>query len=64
MTRDRSSPRSFRDPDAFLVEHEGRLIRAVRAHALADFRSTLADPVVRSWMERGRLVKTAALPRD
>ncbi len=30
------SPRSFRDPDAFLVEHEGRLIRAVRPHAVAN----------------------------
>jgi SAM-dependent methyltransferase len=64
LTRDFSSPRSFRDPDAFLVEHEGRLIRAVRAHALADFRRTLEDPVVRSWMEQGRLVRTTALPRD
>ena len=64
MTRDVSSPRSFRDPDAFLVEHEGRLIRAVRAHALAGFRRVLEDPVVRSWTEQGRLVQTTALPRD
>ena len=63
MTRDASSPRSFRDPDAFLVEHEGRLIRAVRPHALADFRRTLEDPVVRSWMEQGRLVKAVPLAR-
>jgi len=63
LTRDDSSPRSFRDPDAFLVEHEGRLIRAVRPHALAEFRRTLEDPVVRSWMEQGRLVRTTPLAR-
>lgn len=63
MTRDVSSPRSFRDPDAILVEHEGRLIRAVRAHALEGFRRALADPVVQDWMARGRLVRTTPLDR-
>ncbi len=58
-----ASPRSFRDPDATLVEHEGRLIRAVRGHALADFRRMLEDPVIRQWMDQGRLVRTRLLPR-
>ena len=52
------SPRSFRDPDAYLVEHEGRLLRVVRPHAAGAFRRTLADPVVRRWMDEGRLVRT------
>ena len=64
MTQDASSPRSFRDPDAILLDHEGRLIRAVRTHALANFRAVLEDPVVRSWMEQGRLVRTTPLARN
>lgn len=63
MTQDAASLKSFRDPDATLVEHEGRLIRAVRGHALADFRRMLEDPVVRQWMDQGRLVRTRPLPR-
>ncbi len=63
MTQDAASLKSFRDPDATLVEHEGRLIRAVRGHALADFRRMLEDPVVRQWMDQGRLVGTRPLPR-
>ncbi len=58
-----ASPRSFRDPDATLVEHDGRLIRAVRGHALDDFRRMLDDPVVRTWMDKGRIVRTRPLPR-
>ncbi len=58
-----ASSRSFRDPDATLVEHEGRLIRAVRGHALDDFRRMLEDPVVRKWMDEGRIVRTRPLPR-
>jgi SAM-dependent methyltransferase len=58
-----ASSRSFRDPDATLVEHDGRLIRAVRGHALDAFRRMLEDPVVRRWMDDGRLVRTRALPR-
>lgn len=52
------SPRSFRDPDASLVEHEGRLIRVVRPHAAEAFRQRLSDPVVRRWMDESRLVRT------
>ncbi len=63
MRREVSSPRSFRDPDAILVEHEGRLIRAVRARSLAEFRRSFEDPIVREWMERGRLVRTTPLAR-
>lgn len=63
MTRRETSPRSFRDPDAVLVEHDGRLIRAVRAHALEAFRRTLEDPVVRRWMEDGRIARTWPLSR-
>ena len=55
--------RSFRDPDATLVEHDGRLIRAVRGHALESFRRMLEDPVVRKWMDDGRLVRTRPLAR-
>jgi SAM-dependent methyltransferase len=58
-----ASARSFRDPDATLVEHDGRLIRAVRGHALEAFRRMLEDPVVRRWMDEGRLVRTRPLPR-
>ena len=58
-----ASPRSFRDPDATLIEHEGRLVRAVRGHALKDFRRMLEDPVVRKWMDEGRIVRTRPLPR-
>ncbi len=58
-----ASPRSFRDPDATLIEHDGRLIRAVRGHALDDFRRMLEDPVVRKWMDEGRIVRTRPLPR-
>jgi SAM-dependent methyltransferase len=58
-----ASPRSFRDPDATLVEHDGRLVRAVRGHALDAFRRMLEDPVVRRWMDEGRLVRTRPLPR-
>jgi SAM-dependent methyltransferase len=58
-----ASSRSFRDPDATLVEHEGRLIRAVRGHALAAFRRMLEDPVVRRWMDEGRIVRTRPLAR-
>ena len=57
-----ASSRSFRDPDATLVEHDGRLIRAVRGHALDAFRRMLEDPVVRRWME-GRIVRTRPLAR-
>lgn len=62
MTPVAASPRSFRDPDATLVEHDGRLIRAVRRHALDGFRRVLEDPVVRRWMEQGRIVRTRPLP--
>jgi SAM-dependent methyltransferase len=55
------SPRSFRDPDAYLAEHEGRLIRTVRPHAAAAFRRMLADPVVRRFMDEGRLVRTTPI---
>jgi SAM-dependent methyltransferase len=58
-----ASSRSFRDPDATLVEHDGRLIRAVRGHALDVFRRMLEDPVVRRWMDQGRIVRTRPLPR-
>jgi hypothetical protein len=58
-----ASSRSFRDPDATLVEHDGRLIRAVRGHALEDFRRMLEDSVVRRWMDEGRIVRTRPLPR-
>ena len=58
------SPRSFRDPDAFLVEHEGRLIRAVRSHAVEAFRTMLGHPVIRRWMDDGRLVRTTPIPAD
>ncbi|MGH8197526.1 MAG: class I SAM-dependent methyltransferase [Steroidobacteraceae bacterium] len=63
LTEDTASPRSFRDPDAILIEHEGRLVRAVRGHALADFRRMLEDPVVRQWMDEGRIVRTRPLAR-
>lgn len=63
MTQVAASPRSFRDPDATLVEHDGRLVRAVRGHALADFRRMLEDPVVSKWMDRGRIVRTRPLPK-
>ncbi|HET8690537.1 MAG TPA: class I SAM-dependent methyltransferase [Steroidobacteraceae bacterium] len=53
-----ATSRSFRDPDATLIEHDGRLIRAVRGHALAAFRRMLAHPVVCRWMDDGRLVRT------
>jgi SAM-dependent methyltransferase len=58
-----ASSRSFRDPDATLVEHDGRLIRAVRGHALDAFRRMLEDPVVRKWMDAGRIVRTRPLAR-
>jgi SAM-dependent methyltransferase len=63
LTTGASSPRSFRDPDAILVEHEGRLFRAVRTHAVEAFRQAIADPVVQSWMDAGRLVRTWPLTR-
>lgn len=63
MTPALASSRSFRDPDATLVEHDGRLIRAVRGHALEAFQRMLADPVVRHWMDEGRIVRTRPLPR-
>ena len=63
MTPALASSRSFRDPDATLVEHDGRLIRAVRGHALADFRRMLEDPVVQCWMDEGSIVRTRPLPR-
>jgi SAM-dependent methyltransferase len=63
LTEAAASPRSFRDPDATLVEHDGRLIRAVRGHALRAFRRMLEDPVVRKWMDQGRMVRTRPLPR-
>lgn len=61
MTQAAASPRSFRDPDATLVEHDGRLVRAVRRHALDGFRRMLEDQVVRQWMEQGRIVRTRPL---
>lgn len=63
MTRIDGSPRSFRDPDAFLVEHDGRLIRAVRAHAAEPFRRVFEEPVVQEWMASGRLVRTWPIER-
>ena len=63
MTQVAASPRSFRDPDATLVEHDGRLVRAVRPHALDGFRRMLEDPVVRQWMEQGRIVRTRPLAK-
>jgi len=62
LTSTASSPRSFRDPDATLVDHDGRLVRAVRGHALDAFRRMLEDPVVRKWMDQGRIVRTRPLP--
>jgi 2-polyprenyl-3-methyl-5-hydroxy-6-metoxy-1,4-benzoquinol methylase len=61
LTSALASPRSFRDPDAILVEHDGRLVRAVRGHALDAFRRMLEDPVVRRWMDDGRIVRTLPL---
>jgi hypothetical protein len=61
LTAALASPRSFRDPDAILVEHDGRLVRAVRGHALDAFRRMLEDPVVRRWMDDGRIVRTMPL---
>jgi len=58
-----ASPLSFRDPDATLVKHDGRLIRAVRGHALDSFRRMLDDPLVRRWMDDGRIVRTRPLSR-
>jgi len=63
LTGGPASQRSFRDPDAILVDHDGRLIRAVRSHAAAAFRRVLEDPVVRDWMEAGRIVRTRPLAR-
>jgi SAM-dependent methyltransferase len=63
LTLAAASPRSFRDPDATLVDHDGRLVRAVRGHALDAFRRMLEDPVVRKWMDQGRLVRTRPLAR-
>jgi SAM-dependent methyltransferase len=59
-----ASRRSFRDPDAILVDYEGRLIRAVRAHAVEAFRRVLDDEVVGTWMKAGRLIRTRMLPRS
>jgi SAM-dependent methyltransferase len=56
--------RSFRDPDAFLVDHDGRLFRAVSPHAVQTFRRVLDDQVIRAWMDAGRLVRTRTLPRS
>lgn len=64
MTQAAASARSFRDPDATLVDHDGRLVRAVRGHALPAFRRMLEDPVVRKWMDDGRIVRTRPLPRS
>jgi SAM-dependent methyltransferase len=63
LTQAAASPRSFRDPDATLAELDGRLVRAVRGHALGAFRRMLEDPVVRKWMDQGRIVGTRPLPR-
>jgi SAM-dependent methyltransferase len=59
-----ASPRSFRDPDAVLIEHGERLIRAVRARALDGFKRALSDPVVQRWMDEGKLVRTRPLSRS
>jgi SAM-dependent methyltransferase len=64
LTEPPASRRSFRDPDAILVDYEGRLIRAVRPHAVEAFRRVLDDQVVRTWMDAGQLVRTRALPRS
>jgi SAM-dependent methyltransferase len=63
LTGSPHSQRSFRDPDAILVEHYGRLVRAVRLDAVAAFRRVLEHPLIQQWMEQGRIARTHSLPR-
>ena len=52
---------SFRDPDGFLMESEGSLLRIVRGEKAAHIMRFLEMPAARRLMESGRLVKTSRI---
>ncbi len=52
---------SFRDPDGFVVRHEGRVYRYVLPHAVEQVRSFLSSRAAAKWILEGALAGTAIL---
>lgn len=50
--------RSFRDPDGYVFERDGRIFRCVLPHAAADLQAFLATPLAQKWMADGSLVSS------
>jgi hypothetical protein len=61
-------PGSFRDPDSRVLVADGRVVRALSAHGLEDWRALRASPLFEALTAEGKLVGTReleeALPGD
>lgn len=57
-----SSQRSFRDPGGTLIQHNGRILRAIYAPAAADLESFLETTTARDAMKAGKLVRSVRVP--
>ena len=52
-------PRSFRDPDGFVIRSGGRVLRCVLPHALEEFRCFLASPLAVQFAGSCRIAATS-----
>jgi SAM-dependent methyltransferase len=52
---------SFRDPDGYLFETDGRILRYVHPHAAADARALLGSSLAATWMSEGKLAGSTIL---
>jgi SAM-dependent methyltransferase len=52
---------SFRDPDGYVFESQGRIFRCVLPHAADDLRAFLGSSLAAQWMAEGKLVHTRIL---
>jgi SAM-dependent methyltransferase len=55
---------TFRDPDGVLQQHDDRVLRLIRPHAVARFKELLAEDVVVRLMRAGTLVNTWPAPHE
>ena len=53
--------RSFRDPGGTLIQHNGRILRAVNARAEADLDAFLQSQTARAAMDAGKLVRSVRI---
>ncbi len=56
--------RSFRDPGGTLLQHRGRILRAVEPHAASDLESFLKTETARAAMDARKLVGSVRIPPD